>query len=452
MSDPLGAAQRITDLERRNRLLEQRLKQAERIRREWGDAVTQLRDANRREQQHLQELRDIHRVLEDSRRFIKGITDCVGEGIYALDHAGHATFMNPEAEAMLGWTLEAIAGRPVHELIHAHRPDGSIVPAAECPVMRTIATGNSYRTEEDWFQHRDGHLFPVAYVATPLLDGERVAGSVTVFQDITLRREMEAQLLRSERMAALGGMVAGVAHEINTPLGVTVTAVSHLENRGGETARLLQAGKLKKSALMAFFSDLNDSLSLTLSNLERTAELVRSFKMVSAEQTADSRNRFDLAEFLNGVLLTLGPRLAETPHRVRIDCPDGLEMDSYPGAIAQIVTNLIENSLVHGLDPARPGTIRIEARQDADQVTLTYTDDGKGIPESIREQVFEPFFTTRRSKGSTGLGLHILFILVTHTLRGSLALMGGEGGGFGIRLRLPRAVADAPATGGYRAS
>lgn len=248
--------------------------------------------------------------------------------------------------------------------------------------------------------------------------------------------------MRSEKMAALGGMVAGVAHEINTPLGVAVTAVSDLESRTEQTHKLLTAGTLKKSALVYFFETLSKSLSLTLANLERAAELVRSFKMVSAEQTSEARGRFDLKPFLDSVLLTLHPVIKKTPHQVIVDCPEALTMDSYPGALAQVITQLVENSLVHGLKVEKAGNIRIQVRPQGQAIELLYSDDGRGIPAKDREQVFEPFFTTRRNQGSTGLGMHIIYNQVTNILKGSLELDEAEGQGIRLRLQLPRVIPD----------
>jgi PAS domain S-box-containing protein len=434
--DPLEG--QVQDLERRNRLLEERLAQAERIRREWSEAVTKLREARRREKAHLAELQRTHAELAASQRFVEGITRCMGEGIYALDEDGRLTFLNPEAEQTLGWTLDEAGGRDMHALIHSHRPDGSEVPAETCPVLHTIASGEVYRTQEDWFEHRDGHLIPVAYVAAPLLENGRVAGSVTVFQDITERKAMEAQLVRSEKLAGLAGMVAGVAHEINTPVGVAVTAASTLEERARTVHAALEAGQLKKSMLLDFLAGTGESTHILLANLNRAAELVRSFKMVSADQTSEARSRFRLGEYLQSVLLTLHPKLKKTPHQVSLDCPPDLEMESYPGALSQVATNLVMNSLQHAYGPEDTGHMTIQANATDERVRIVYTDDGRGIPAERREQVFEPFFTTRRGEGNSGLGMHIVHNLVVQSLGGTLTLDERPGGGVRFTLDLPR--------------
>ncbi|PWC54719.1 AAA family ATPase [Azospirillum sp. TSO22-1] len=282
-------------------------------------------------------------------------------------------------------------------------------------------------------------------------------GMVRVYLDVTedRRRERElraaneqlvaaqTQLVQSEKLASLGQLVAGVAHEINSPLGVALTGASFL---AGETERIKAAaggGTLKRSEFQQFVTDAEEISSLLTSNIARAAELVQSFKQVAVDQTSDDRRRFTLKPRLDEIVFSLSPTWKKPGHRIELDCPDGIEVDGYPGVLAQIVTNLVVNSVTHAYPPGRTGVMRLSVtRPQLGWVELTYTDDGRGIPEEHRAKVFDPFFTTRRGAGSTGLGLHIVFNLVTAKLGGSIRLDAAEGGGTCFTLRFP---ATAPA-------
>ena len=228
------------------------------------------------------------------------------------------------------------------------------------------------------------------------------------------------QLLESEKMAALGGLVAGVAHEINTPLGVTVTAASHLQEETRRIARLLGEGQLSAEMLADFQQTASDSAEIILRNLHRADRLIKSFKLVAVDQTTEERRVIELGAYLNDILTSLGPVLKKTPHRIAIECPQQLHLNTYPGALYQIVSNLVMNSLIHAFEPARPGTILIAAERSGEHVRLRYRDNGRGMSDAVRAQIFEPFFTTRRGQGGSGLGMHVVYNLVTQLLRGSI--------------------------------
>jgi signal transduction histidine kinase len=166
---------------------------------------------------------------------------------------------------------------------------------------------------------------------------------------------------------------------------------------------------------------------------------VQSFKQVAVDQTSDDRRHFDLQKYVDETLLSLQPQLKGTQVAVHVDCAPGIEMDSYPGPLAQVITNLVVNSLQHGFVPGARGTIRISARlEGGDEVVLCYEDDGRGIPQDLHERIFEPFFTTRRGVGGSGLGLHLVYNIVTARLNGSIQVKSRAGGGTLFILRLPR--------------
>jgi ligand-binding sensor domain-containing protein/signal transduction histidine kinase len=256
----------------------------------------------------------------------------------------------------------------------------------------------------------------------------------------------QAQLVQSEKMASLGSLVAGIAHEINTPVGVGVTAASTLQEWAQRLQESHREGRLTRSELDNFIAVCGDSTQILMTNLQRAAELIRSFKQVAVDQSSDERRRFRLKEYLDEILLSLAPRLNRTGHTVTVDCPEALELDSFPGAVAQILTNLITNSLVHAFPDGRAGRITLEAREDGDSVVLRYADDGAGIPPDHLNRIYDPFFTTRRGTGGSGLGLHIVYNLVTQRLGGTISARSTLGQGSSFEVRFPeRAATPAPA-------
>jgi signal transduction histidine kinase len=238
----------------------------------------------------------------------------------------------------------------------------------------------------------------------------------------TLGRLRSAQhhLVQSEKMAALGGLVAGVAHEINTPVGIAVTAASHLEQKTRELLLVFNEGAITRGGLADYLGVCLESSGMVLSNLRRAADLIRGFKQVAVDQSSEVRRAFKLGEYIQEVLLSLRPKLKKTKHMVEVRCEKGLVVDSYPGALSQIVTNLVMNSLIHAYGEGEAGHLLLTARAVGDNLELTYSDDGRGISKENLPHIFEPFFTTSRHKGGTGLGLHILFNIVTQTLDGSI--------------------------------
>jgi two-component system, NtrC family, sensor kinase len=252
----------------------------------------------------------------------------------------------------------------------------------------------------------------------------------------TLRRlqEAQAQLVQNEKLASLGALVAGVAHEINTPIGVGVTAASTLQANTANLRTQYRDGALKRSDLDRFVTLAEECAQIILKNLQRAAELIQSFKQVAVDQSSGERRRFSLKAYLEEVLLSLRPKLKKTSHHVEVECPEGIVLDSYPGAIAQIVTNLVSNSLLHGFEGRDEGRITIRVTEERDWVTLRFRDDGRGIPREHLSRIYDPFFTTKRSTGGSGLGLHIVYNLVAQRLGGTIeATSEGQGTEFVIR-------------------
>ena len=263
-------------------------------------------------------------------------------------------------------------------------------------------------------------------------------------RDITQRLKIEAeataskeQLVRAERLTALGGMVAGVAHEINTPLGIGITAASHLESVTKTLKSNYEGGKLKKSSLTQYFDDFNEAIQILNANLSRAADLIRSFKLVSVDQSSEQQRTFDLELYIEEVLLSLKPKLKQSHVTLTLDCEKGLIINSYPGAIAQIISNFILNSLIHAFSQEQKGQILIKAFKQNNHFVLNYEDNGKGIPKENIGRIFDPFFTTRRGDGGSGLGLHVVHNLITEKLKGKITYRSEPNQGVYFTIELP---------------
>lgn len=258
-------------------------------------------------------------------------------------------------------------------------------------------------------------------------------------------REAQQSLIAAEKLAALGGLVAGVAHEVNNPIGISLTVASSFARRCEEFAKEVDAGPLRRSRLGEFLEGGRDAANQLVANLQRAGELVQSFKQVAVDRSHADRRPFDLRESTDQIVASLRPVLKKSQITLTVDVPAGIVMDSYPGSYGQVLTNLFLNSVVHAFPDGRAGSVIVEARQVRDDVDIFVSDDGVGMSEEIQRRAFDPFFTTRRNEGGTGLGLHIIFNLVTQQLGGRLAFESRLGWGTRFRITLPRvAPGEAP--------
>ncbi|MEG4528853.1 GAF domain-containing sensor histidine kinase, partial [Microcoleus sp. C2D2] len=230
----------------------------------------------------------------------------------------------------------------------------------------------------------------------------------------------QSKLVESEKMASLGGLVAGVAHEINTPIGVGVTVASALAENTTEFASTYKSGKMKRSELEEFLDIAIQSSNTLLTNLNQAAALIQSFKEVAVDRSSEERRTFIVRDYLDEILIQLKPTLRNSKHSIEIKGDTKIAIDSYPGALSQVVTNLLMNSLIHAYEPGESGQLVFDWQQEGSRLRLEYSDDGKGIPPENLSKIFEPFFTTKRGQGGSGLGLHIVYNLVTQKLLGEV--------------------------------
>ncbi|MBF0270557.1 MAG: HAMP domain-containing histidine kinase [Magnetococcales bacterium] len=254
---------------------------------------------------------------------------------------------------------------------------------------------------------------------------------------LTMLKRTHVQLLASEKMAALGGLVAGVAHEINTPVGIGVTAASFLESKTREFQNRYLEGNMSRADLEAYLQDASEASTMILANLIRAAELVRSFKQVAVDSSSEASRLFDFHTVIHQILQSLHPRLKKTPHKVTVVCPEDLVHFGRPDVFSQIITNFVLNSLQHGLMDDQAGEMRIEMASSGAEIVLHYADNGRGMGEEERGRIFEPFFTTARHKGGSGLGMHIVFNLATATLGGEIRCQSAPGQGTAFTITFP---------------
>lgn len=251
-------------------------------------------------------------------------------------------------------------------------------------------------------------------------------------------------LVQAEKLASLGNLVAGVAHELNTPLGNTLLTATHLRNRVHELQDVFKTGAMRRSELTAFIELSSDGLDLIERNLNRAAGLLANFKQVAVDQTSAQRRRFDLRKTVDEVVATLMPGLRKRRLVLVVDIPEGLELDSFPGPLEQVIANIVTNAAIHAFGPDEAGELFILAEPvGTGEIELCIRDNGCGIPPEVQGRVFDPFFTTRMGQGGSGLGLYIVYNIVTSLLGGSIEVTSTPGGTC-FTMRFPACAPDAP--------
>ncbi len=310
---------------------------------------------------------------------------------------------------------------------------------------------------------------PCSLMYVPIVAGERVLGVITVhsyaknaYQRIHLdmlrtlaayvgvafdnadayRRltETQSQLAAHEKLASLGSLVAGVAHELNTPIGNSLLLASTMQHQTDQVAAGFHAGNLRKSELTAFITSAQEGAQLIMRSLHQAADLVQSFKQVAVDQASAQRRRFDLAQATGEIAATMMNQVRMAGHSLALEIPAGISMDSYPGPFGQVVINFVSNALLHAFN-APGGQMTLTATMpDADRVTIVFADNGAGIAEGDQARIFDPFFTTRMGEGGSGLGLNIAYNIVTSLLGGSIRVDSTSGAGTRFTLDLPRQV------------
>jgi len=400
-------------------------------------------------------------ALQASERQFHTLADAIPQLVWMADAQGRIYWFNSR------WY--DYTGQPAGD-VGAHDWQAILAPAslheARDRWKRALDTASAAEMELS-LRGKDGQYRPFLTRTVPLRDpAGAVYGWIGTHIDISERkrheqeirsakdaaeqalhelRETQNSLIEAEKLAALGRLVAGVAHEINNPVGVGLTVASSLQRRCETFAAEAARGELKRSSLNDFVATTRDASAQLIALLNRAAELIQSFKLVAADRTYSDQRTFDTGELTEQVLTSMRPGLQRRNLTLKVGCQPNLTMSSYPGPYGQVLTNLFLNSVMHAFPDGKTGTIDISVRAaGADNVEILFSDDGCGMSSSIRRQAFDPFFTTRRDQGCTGLGLHIVHSIVTQRLGGRVSLDSEPGAGTRIQLILPR-VAPAAA-------
>lgn len=251
-------------------------------------------------------------------------------------------------------------------------------------------------------------------------------------------KETQSQLIESEKLASLGSLVAGVSHELNTPLGICVTAATTIEHNNQELADALGKEAVSKKFLKSHIDKNLEGINMILVSLTRATELVKDFKQVAVDQTSEMRRTFELSEVIRENATTLQPQFKKTPHEIHLDLMDGIQMNGYPGPLQRVITNLVLNALFHAFDENTQGIVRITASMgDDDMAVITVSDNGCGISHEHTKKVFDPFFTTKMGQGGSGLGMHIAYNIITGVMGGSISLKSTPGMGTEVKIIIP---------------
>ncbi len=261
-------------------------------------------------------------------------------------------------------------------------------------------------------------------------------------QILTELQQTQSQLLENEKMASLGSLVAGVAHEINTPIGIVLTSISFMKERCDDIITALTQQNLTAKQLTLFTQELEQGFDLSLNNIQRAVELIESFKLIAVDSIVDEAREINLQGYLQDILRSLQPKVKGTNLQIELNCPESIIIYSYPGAIAQITNNLVINSLLHAFEPKQTGKITISAQQQENIISLTYCDDGSTLDDETITHLFEPFYTTKRGEGGSGLGAHIVYNLVTQRLKGNIELITKQLKGKCFKITIPHDSRD----------
>ena len=395
-------------------------------------------------------------AIAEGRRLLQQVIDTVPAVINVKNKQLRYVLMNRYMAGIFGVEPGDAIGRTTSELMSRYGAQKT-----DANDKQVLAAGRGLGFYEEEYMDASGHMRQWLVNKLPLLDSDgEIENIVTVALDIGERkrgelemrkakdaaeaalrnlRETQNSLIEAEKLAALGRLVAGVAHEVNNPVGISLTVASSLERKTALFADEVGRGNLKRSSLNEFLETSRDAASQLVANLNRAAELIQSFKQVAADRNYSDQRIFDLGDLTEQVVMSLRPGLRKHHLTLSVDCQPNLTMNSYPGPYGQVLTNLFLNSVAHAFPDGKPGAVDIQVRESGkDNVEIIFSDNGCGMSLDVRRRAFDPFFTTRRDQGGTGLGLHIVYSIVTNRLGGRLDLDSEPGGGTRIQIILPR--------------
>jgi signal transduction histidine kinase len=312
-------------------------------------------------------------------------------------------------------------------------------------VKRAINQANLYRFLEKPFNNDDFLLTVKSACLAFHQERELRKQNAELKEMLDMLNKQQEELARSEAKATISTLVASVSHELGTPLGNGVMSADALAQAAAEMQTALESGKISRSDLTNFVATIADGTLLMQRNLKRASDLMSNFKQVAADQASEQRRPFDLAAAIKEILATMAPSIKHKPHKINVDVAPNIVMDSLPGALGQVVINLINNAYLHAFEGRNDGILTITARQEGDKVHLTFADNGIGISEDNLARLTEPFFSTKIGRGGTGLGMSIVDNLVSKSLGGSLDVRSTLGVGTTFDIHLPLSAPAKPA-------
>lgn len=395
-------------------------------------------------------------AIAEGRRLLQQVIDTVPAVINVKDRNLRYVLMNRYMAGIFGVEPQDAIGRTTGELMS--RYGAAKTDEHDKRVLSGVRELGFYEEE---YKDSAGNMRQWLVNKLPLLDADgEIENIVTVALDIGERkrgeqemrkakdaaegalrhlRETQNSLIEAEKLAALGRLVAGIAHEVNNPVGISLTVASALERKTAVFAGEVERGNLRRSSLNDYLETSKDAAAQLVANLNRAAELITSFKQVAADRNYSDQRVFDLGDLTEQVVMSLRPGIRKHNLTLNVECQPGLSMNSYPGPYGQVLTNLFLNAVAHAFPDGKAGTIDIQVRGSGkDNVEIIFSDNGVGMTMDVRRRAFDPFFTTRRDQGGTGLGLHIVYSIVTTRLGGRLDLDSEPGGGTRIQIILPR--------------
>lgn len=395
-------------------------------------------------------------AIAEGRRLLQMVIDTVPAVINVKDQQLRYVLMNRYMAGIFGIEPSDATGQTTADLMSRYGAEKT-----DENDKRVLAAGKELGFYEEEYRDSSGTMRQWLVNKLPILDAAgEIENIVTVALDIGERKRVESEmrkakdaaegalrnlretqnsLIEAEKLAALGRLVAGVAHEVNNPVGISLTVASALERKTANFTAEVGRGELRRSSLTDFLETSRDASSQLVANLNRAAELIQSFKQVAADRNYSDQRSFDLGDLTEQVVMSLRPGLRKHNLTLNVDCQPNLMMNSYPGPYGQVLTNLFLNSVAHAFPDGKAGTVDIQVRESGkDNVEVLFSDNGCGMSLDVRRRAFDPFFTTRRDQGGTGLGLHIVYSIVTNRLGGRLDLDSEPGGGTRIQMILPR--------------
>lgn len=399
-----------------------------------------------------------NQIQEKEERY-RVLVENVDDLIYSFDRSGKLLAVNESFEKQFGCTRDKAIGSNLFTLLDAVKKDhslrGQFDEMMDAPhkmrFLFEVLTDESERVvlKMTWIPVLSalGQVHSVLGTGvniTPLIEAQENLHTLFTSERkrlehlVTEKNEALSlalrELIEKEKLASLGSLVSGVSHEINTPLGVAVSAASYLESINSKVIQSLETGELTKSSLLSYFEKIEETANILNTNLSRAAMLIKSFKSIAVDQQLDERTNIALKAYIETILLSLKHEYKNKGHIIEVDCPADLVIKTYPGAISQILTNLVMNSLTHGFEGSTGGLIKISFFQEGKQLKWVYADNGLGMTEEILSKMYDPFFTTNRGGGGSGLGLNVIYNLVVGTLSGNIECTSalGEGTTFTI--------------------